>query len=127
MFPLGAWVVGAAFLLVAGVMFAAASGQSIPQGMTLMARLFLQMGYEIPARRAASRSVLLLSALTLLLIYIYWESDLTATMTSKPPKLSIGSFEDVIDQARHDIAFERAIRIFFLISVNLYLLSILLS
>ena len=110
MFPLGAWVVGAAFLLVAGVMFAAASGQSIPQGMTLMARLFLQMGYEIPARRAASRSVLLLSALTLLLIYIYWESDLTATMTSKPPKLSIGSFEDVIDQARYAIAFERALR-----------------
>ena len=41
MFPLGAWVVGAVFLLVAGVMFAVASGQSIPQGMTLMARLFL--------------------------------------------------------------------------------------
>ena len=105
MFPLGAWVVGAAFLLVAGAMFAAASGQSVPQGMTLMARLFLQMGYEIPARRAASRSVLLLSALTLLLIYIYWESDLTATMTSKPPKLNIGSFEDVIDQARYAMAF----------------------
>ena len=63
-------------------------------------RLLLQLGYNLnlPVRGLASRALLLTSAFSLLLIFIHFESDLTARMTSKPSKLNIKSFDDVLDQ-----------------------------
>ena len=98
-FSLSVWLTTIAFLILAAILFSISSRQSVGQGLTLMARLFLQLGYDVPTTlRVASRMLLLISALTFMLIFMYYESELTATMTSKPPKLGINSFEDVIGQ-----------------------------
>ena len=43
----------------------------------------------------ASRIVLLVSALELMMVFIYYECDITAKMTSKPANLPIKSFNEV--------------------------------
>ena len=84
--------------VIFGALFALASKESLAQGLTLEVRLLLQLGYDLPARGLASKVLLLTSALSLLVIFIYFDSDLTATMTSKPPKLDVESFDDVVEQ-----------------------------
>ena len=51
----------------------------------------------------ASRALLLSSAVALNLIFIYFSCDLTARMTSAPPKISITSFDDVKEQGEERI------------------------
>ena len=53
-------------------------------------------------------------ALSLLVIFIYFDSDLTATMTSKPPKLDVGSFDDVVDQGYKIITYGKGLQEFYL-------------
>ena len=50
----------------------------------------------------------------LLIIFIHFESNLTATMTSKPPKLNIKSFDDVINQGYKVIIFGKGLNEFYL-------------
>ena len=94
------WLICLAFLILAAILFSIASRQSFSQGLTLMARLlFLKMGYDMPQPpNVASKALLMIPALTFMLVFIYFESELTATMTSKPRKLNINSFEDVINE-----------------------------
>ena len=94
-FPLTAWIVGLFTLIVAALCFSMSNHESVVQGLTLMWRLFLQIGYDLPANGIASRALLMTSALCLSMVFIYYETDLTATMTVEPPKLNIRSFEDV--------------------------------
>ena len=63
-----------------------------------MTRLFMQLGYDLPVQRQGAKALVFVSSLSLLLIFMYYESDLTARMTSEPPTLNIRSFQDVIDQ-----------------------------
>ena len=65
------------------------------QGFALMTRLTLQLEYKIRMNRTAAKVVLLVSAVALNLIFIYYSCDLTAKMTSAPQKIDISSFEDV--------------------------------
>ena len=88
---------------MASLLFAAANRNSVAQSFTLMTRLFLQLGYEITLKRRASRALLLSSAVALNLIFIYFSCDLTARMTSAPPKISITSFDDVKEQGEQRI------------------------
>ena len=77
-------------------------------------RLLLQLGYNLPARDLASRALLLTSALSLLVLFIHFVSDLTATMTSKPPKLNVDSFDDVVDQGYKIITYGKGLQEFYL-------------
>ena len=47
--------------------------------------------------------MLLASAVSLNLIFIYFSCDLTARMTSAPEKISINSFDDVKEQGNYRI------------------------
>ena len=53
--------------------------------------------------------MLLASAMALNLIFIYFSCDLTARMTSAPPKISVNSFQDVKDQDYDIIYFGRGL------------------
>ena len=61
-----------------------------------MVRLGLQMSYEILTPNKTTKALLLVSAMCLNVVFIYFSCDLTTRMTVEPPKLNIRSFEDVI-------------------------------
>ena len=93
-FPITAWIVGLCTLVVAALCFSISTHESVVQGLTLMWRIFLQIGYDLPTKGVASRLLLLTAALCLSMVFVYYETDLTATMTADPQKLNIRSFED---------------------------------
>ena len=97
-FPLTAWLTGIVSLFVAALCFTVSSHEPMSQSLALMIRLFLQLGYEVPTGRLASKALLLVAALSLNLIFIYYTCDLTARMTSEPPDIGIKSFKDVESQ-----------------------------
>ena len=97
-FPVTAWVTGLVTMVVAALCFSLSSHESIPKGLTLMVRLFLQMGYDVKTKGIASKLFMLIAALCLNLVFIYYCSDLTSKMTAEPKKLNIKSFEDVEKQ-----------------------------
>ena len=94
-FPINAWIVGLVTFIVVALCFSLLNHESLMQGFTLVMRLFLQIGYELSVKGAASRVLLMTAALCLNIVYIYYASDLTATMTAEPQELGIRSFEDV--------------------------------
>ena len=94
-FPISAWVIGFPLILVAGLCFSLSSQEPIPKGLTLTGRLLLQMGYDVQTKGIASKSILLIAAVSLNLIFIYFCSDLTSKMTSEPSTLNIRSFQDI--------------------------------
>ena len=94
-FPLTAWITGFATMIVAAVCFSVSSDETISQGITLMGRMFLQIGYDVKMKGLASRGLLMTAALCLNMVFIYYTSELTADMTASPKELSINSFEDV--------------------------------
>ena len=86
---------------MASVLFALSSEHSVAQGIALSTRLLLQLGYDLSLSRNSSKALVLVAALCMNLIFIYYSADLTALMTSKPkleahPRLR--SFQDVEDQ-----------------------------
>ena len=97
-FPLAAWLTGLGLTVVCGICFSISNHESVAQGITLMVRLFLQLGYEMPARRFASKVLLIVAALSLMVVYLYYTADLTARMTSEPQKHNIKSLEDAESQ-----------------------------
>ena len=105
-FPITAWAATFAFTIVTALSFSLMARQSISQGMTLMVRLFIQLGYDVRTPTKASRMLVLVSAMSFCVIFIYYTSDLTTRMTTEPPKLSIRSFEDVITKGYKVVAYE---------------------
>ena len=97
-FPLPTWIIGFGTIFVFGICFSVSSNETVSQGMTLMLRLFLQLGYEIPVRRFATKVMLIVAALSLMMLYLYYTADLTATMTSESKSLNIKSLSDVEEQ-----------------------------
>ena len=97
-FPITAWVTGLALLVVAALCFFVSSNESITKAITLMGRLFLQTSYDIQTNGIASKSLLIIAAVCLNLVFIYFCSDMTAKMTSEPRSPNIHSFEDVESQ-----------------------------
>ena len=97
-FPLATWIIGFGTIFVCGICFSVSNNESVSQGITLMVRLFLQLGYEIPVRRFASKVLLFVAALSLMMLYLYYTADLTATMTSESKSLNIKSLSDVEEQ-----------------------------
>ena len=49
------------------------------------------------------KALVLVAAICMNLIFIYYSADLTATMTSQPPAVRIKSFQDVEDQGGNSI------------------------
>ena len=94
-FPVAAWLSGFAILIVLALCFSVSCQETITQSITLMGRLFLQIGYELPIRGYASRGLLMAAALYLNIIFMYYTSDLTANMTASPEELVVRSFDDV--------------------------------
>ena len=101
-----AWATGLASLVMLAFCFSLSNNEPITQGMTLMGRLFLQIGYDVITKRHASKALLVVAALYLNMVFIYYCSDLTATMTSEPRPLNIKSFEDVESQGYNVIVKE---------------------
>ena len=97
-FPMTAWVIGFALMVVATLWFSLSANEPITKSFTLIGRLFLQMGYDVQAKGVASKSFFLVAAMCLNLIFIYFCSDLTGKMTSDPKTLNIRSFKDVESQ-----------------------------
>ena len=86
-----AWVITFAFTIIAALVFSIASKQSISEGVALLMRLYMQLGYHVLTPRGASKVLLLVSAASLNIIFIYYASDLTTRMTAEPPKPNIRS------------------------------------
>ena len=86
-----AWAVTFAFAIVAAVVFSIASKQSVSEGVALIVRLYLQVGYQVLTPKGASKVLLLVSAASLNFVFIYYTSDLTTRMTAEPPKPNIRS------------------------------------
>ena len=96
-FPLKAWVMLLALIVGAALYFSFANREAASESFALMLRLSVQLSYSVTVRGTASKMALIVSAVTLNLIFIYYSCDLTATMTSAPQKIGISSFEDVKD------------------------------
>ena len=112
-FPINAWAVGISVIVVAAVIFAFASNQPLFQGITLMLRLFIQIGYELPLRHTSAKLLLFSSALSYYLVFEYFCCDLTARMTSDPAPLNIRSFQDVIDQDYRVVTYGKGLTVFY--------------
>ena len=97
-FPLSVWVLGLAFLIIAMIFFALSSQETIGESIALMFNLLLQLGYDIIAKNVSSRIVLFVAAVFTMVFFIFYTGDMTAKMTSEPPKLSIRSFQDVTSE-----------------------------
>ena len=86
---------------MSAVLFALSSEHSVAQGIALSTRLLLQLGYDLSLSRNSSKALVLVAALCMNLIFIYYSADLTAQMTSQP-KLETTpgprSFQDLEDQ-----------------------------
>ena len=74
---------------MASVLFALSSEHSVAQGIALSVRLLLQLGYDLSLSRNSSKALVLVAALCMNLIFIYYSADLTAKMTSQPPAVRI--------------------------------------
>ena len=69
---------------------------NILNGIGLSMLFLMQLHYDIHHSTLSSRIVILMCGITFYLIYAYYVSDLTATMTSKPRGHPVKSFNDVI-------------------------------
>ena len=107
-FPVAAWAVGIACVIVTAILFSCSNNESMLQGVAMMLRLFLQLGYDLPLRRQTAKVVILTSAFTYYFVYAYFNCDLTAKMTSKPALVNIRSFQDVIDQDYKVVTYEKS-------------------
>ena len=74
---------------MSAVLFALSSEHSVAQGVALSTRLLLQLGYDLSLSRNSSKALVLVAALCMNLIFIYYSADLTAKMTSQPPAVRI--------------------------------------
>ncbi len=63
----------------------------------------LQIGYNVIIASASSKVLFLVMSLFGYLIFTYYTCDLTARMTSGPPKSTVRSFQDVLDNDYHVI------------------------
>ena len=109
-FPSTAWAGLAALLVFGALGFSFASRESFSESLGLMMRLLIQLGHASSMRGRAAKAMLLVSALGLNLLFIYYTGDLTAKMTSAPPKVDIGSFEDVKELGYRVIYFAFGLR-----------------
>ena len=107
-FPVAAWAVLISCIIVSAIFFSKANEGSLSQGFVMMLRLLMQLGYETPLKRKASKIVLMTSAVAYYVVFAYFTCDLTAKMTSKPAPLNINSFQDVIDQGYNVAVYEKA-------------------
>ena len=94
-FPMAVWVISLALIILATLFFSVASKLPISESFALMVRLGLQMGYQVLTPNRTTKVLLLVSAMCLNLVFIFFTCDLTTRMTVEPPKLDIRSFEDV--------------------------------
>ena len=90
-FPIPAWVATFTFAIITALVFSIASKQSISEGVALITRLYLQVGYQVLTPKGASKMLLLVSAASFNFVFIYYTSDLTTRMTAEPPKPNIRS------------------------------------
>ena len=67
-FPVTVLLIGLAFLMMAAICFSVSSQENICQSFTLMLRLLLQIGYDMPAKNRASKTVLFVAAFLHLLL-----------------------------------------------------------
>ena len=67
----------------------------ISSGLTLVALYTIQMGDQTVSKHLAPRFLTLTIAMLTLILWIYYNGDITAEMTSGPPDIGIRNFEDV--------------------------------
>ena len=67
-------------------------------GISLSCKLVLQLSMGIAPKRNSAKVLLLVSSMASYLIFVYYTSDLTATMVSEPVEPPIRSFRDVIER-----------------------------
>jgi ABC-type amino acid transport substrate-binding protein len=70
---------------------------SLFNSVALSMLLLMQLDYGVVIRSLSAKILFLISGLSTYLIFTYYTSDLTARMTSGPPPVSIGSFQDVLN------------------------------
>ena len=105
-YPFSAWVVFGITVLFSSLLYALANNDTIFQGLALQLRLFIQLGYDLPAHGKAIKILILTSATSFVLLFIFFECDLTANMTSDPLPIDIKNFQDVIDEEYNVVTFK---------------------
>ncbi len=80
----------------------------------------MQMSYDkMSARQTSTKILCVVSGLCCYLLYTFYTCDLTARMTSTPPKAAIRSFYDVLKHdykviVRRDTSNRKVTKIYFL-------------
>ena len=97
-FPGGTWLLIGSFLILGAFCFSLSSHEAIHQGTALMLRLYLQMPYGITTNIVSSKILMLVAALCLKMIFIYYTSSLKAIMTSETRQINIKSLSDAEKQ-----------------------------
>ena len=92
------WLLIFFFLIVGAFYFSLTSHEAIHQGIALMLRLYLQMSYKVNTSRVSSKILILVAALCLKMVFIYYTSSLKAIMTSETRQIDIKSLSDAEKQ-----------------------------
>ena len=92
------WLLVFSFLMIAILCYSFASNEFISQGIALMLRLSLQMPYKVSAMNLSSKILMVVAAICLRMVFIYYTCTLKALMTSETQQINIRSYQDVIDQ-----------------------------
>ena len=105
-FPVLAWVMTCIIVIFAALLYAVANNDTILQGLALQLRLLIQLGYNFPTHGKAIKILLLTSATSFLVLFIFYNCDLTAQFTSAPMPIDIKNFQDVIDEGYNVVTFK---------------------
>ena len=100
------WVVTCIIGILAALIYAVANNDTILQGFVVQLRLLIQLGYDFPIHGKAIKILLLTSATSFLFLFISYNCDLTAHITSAPQPIDIKNFQDVIDEGYNVVTFK---------------------
>ena len=103
-----AWVMTCIIVLFAALLYAVANNDTILQGLVLQLRLLIQLGYDFPSQGKAIKILLLTSATSFLFLFISYNCDLTAHITSAPQPIDIKNFQDVIDEGYNVVTYKHS-------------------
>ena len=85
-------------VIFASIIYALANNNTILQGLEIQLRFAIQLGYDFPTHGRAIKILFLTTATSFLFLFILFNCDLTANMTSDPLPIDVKNFQDVIDE-----------------------------
>ena len=110
-FPVLALVVICITVIFASIIYALANNNTILQGLEIQLRFAIQLGYDFPTHGRAIKILFLTTATSFLFLFILFNCDLTANMTSDPLPIDVKNFQDVIDEQYRVVTFKHSLSV----------------